>query len=431
MGDASGQVDECYFEGMMAGDASVGGLVGTTRSTSAVSRSYARADVSAKDGFAGGLVGSNGGTVSRSYAAGTVVSEVSEVGGLVGEAFGAGTVEFSYWDTETSEVEVSAGGTGEPTALLKQSATYESWNFLDTWGIVAGETYPFLRNMRYRVHVFADPVEGGVVSGGTTRSHGESITVGAESAEGFEFRHWREGTTVVSEQKEYTFTVTRDLFLGARMARETYTLLYRAGIGGSLTGNTEQSVSFGSDGSAVTAQPEPGAEFHRWSDGVITRTRTDLGIEDDVEVTAHFRTNPQTGGRQVWLPWYEQWDLAPRPGGYWSELDHLDSDGNGVPNWMEFYADTNPLDPRSRLRITRFELGPPLVIRFGPVSTERNYLLYYNTSLSEEGWVQVPEEQISSFAIVGDEGRFTLPVNLIQAEGSNLKRYYRVRVLLP
>jgi hypothetical protein len=107
------------------------------------------------DRWVGGLVGSNyKSTVSNSYSSGSVTGG-SWVGGLVGE--NAGTVDNSFWDTETSGQATSDGGTGKTTAEMHDIATFSGagWNIIAVaspstrnsayiWNIVNGQTYPFL-----------------------------------------------------------------------------------------------------------------------------------------------------------------------------------------------------------------------------------------------------------------------------------------------
>jgi len=143
------------------GDArSVGGLVGYN--TGIVSDCYSSGSV---EGFqyVGGLVGSNhvGGAVSDCYSSGTVKCEVPPEGGLVGVNYMAlgcsGGVTDSFWDSQTSGQNQSAGGTGRTTAEMKGMDTFSGagWNITAVtnagtrspdciWNIVDGETYPFL-----------------------------------------------------------------------------------------------------------------------------------------------------------------------------------------------------------------------------------------------------------------------------------------------
>jgi len=100
-------------------------------------------------------VGWNEDTVSNSYSTGSVTGN-NNVGGLVGDNF-VGFVTNSFWDIETSGQSTSAGGTGKPTAEMKDIATFSgaAWNIVVVgsssernpayiWNIANEVTYPFL-----------------------------------------------------------------------------------------------------------------------------------------------------------------------------------------------------------------------------------------------------------------------------------------------
>ena len=70
-----------------------------------------------------------------------------------------------------------------------------------------------------------------------------------------------------------------------------YTLSYNAGPGGTLTGDTHQTVQEGSDGSPVTAVPDTGFSFFQWSDGLSDPLRTDNEIDGDLTLSAQFKTS--------------------------------------------------------------------------------------------------------------------------------------------
>jgi hypothetical protein len=69
---------------------------------------------------------------------------------------------------------------------------------------------------------------------------------------------------------------------------ETYTLTYKAGTGGTITGTTPQTVNYGANGTTVTAKPNTGYHFVKWSDGVLTASRTDTNVTTNIYVTANF-----------------------------------------------------------------------------------------------------------------------------------------------
>lgn len=74
----------------------------------------------------------------------------------------------------------------------------------------------------------------------------------------------------------------------------TYSLLYSAGAGGSISGNTGQSVDSGLDGTAVTAVPDSNHEFLNWSDDSTDNPRTDVNVLGSINVTANFELLPVT-----------------------------------------------------------------------------------------------------------------------------------------
>ena len=154
--DLDGTVTNSYSTSNVAGNGSVGGLVGWNRGT--LDSSYATGSVTGSNDYVGGLVGENGdyATIDDSYATGSVTGNVS-VGGLVGSNYG--TVSNSFWDTQTSGQGTSDGGTGKTTAQMKYFTTFSDagWDIVTVansstrnisyiWNIVdpGPVTYPFL-----------------------------------------------------------------------------------------------------------------------------------------------------------------------------------------------------------------------------------------------------------------------------------------------
>ena len=69
-----------------------------------------------------------------------------------------------------------------------------------------------------------------------------------------------------------------------------YTLSYSAypSYGGSISGNTSQTVNYEGNGSAVTAVPSPGYKFNGWNDGSLDNPRTDTTVTSNISVSAYF-----------------------------------------------------------------------------------------------------------------------------------------------
>ena len=123
----------------------LGGLIGIFINGS-LRDCYAHGEVSGTD-KAGGLIGyAFGGDVNDCYSTGRVVATTNR-GGLVGDS--ETTVDFynCFWDTESSGVSYSDGGTGKTTIEMIDITTYESagWDLETTWSVEPTvRIYPWL-----------------------------------------------------------------------------------------------------------------------------------------------------------------------------------------------------------------------------------------------------------------------------------------------
>jgi hypothetical protein len=145
--NGSGGITACYAIGTVTGDYDVGGLVGTN--SGRIHNSYASGNVSGNNCI-GGLVGcigrfvlSENTTISKSFARGAV-SGNTEVGGLVGSVI-VGSINFSYYDKETTGQNDTGKGIPKSTAEMMQLLTYETWDFSLIWDIIEGISYPFFQ----------------------------------------------------------------------------------------------------------------------------------------------------------------------------------------------------------------------------------------------------------------------------------------------
>ena len=163
-----------------------GGLVAGTQSSSIILSSYASVSITGGTNL-GGLVGEyRGGRISNSYATGNVsgssrvggfignvtargdddfewnedeivnvyatglVSGLADTGGLAGSnALNRVTIRDSYWDTDTSGLAASRGGTGKTTTELKTPTAnlgiYAAWG-REWWDFGDADQYPVLRS---------------------------------------------------------------------------------------------------------------------------------------------------------------------------------------------------------------------------------------------------------------------------------------------
>jgi hypothetical protein len=144
-----GTVRECYSRANVTGDRNVGGLVGkTTDESSEVTNCYATGIVVA-DQYVGGLVGQvEQGRVYKCYSVGGVTGN-RDVGGFTGRVRVLGNVSRSYWDTQASGQQTSAGGTGKTTSQMKMMNTFlnDAWDFWGIWTICTDMNYPTLLSL--------------------------------------------------------------------------------------------------------------------------------------------------------------------------------------------------------------------------------------------------------------------------------------------
>ncbi|MBI9086842.1 MAG: tandem-95 repeat protein, partial [Desulfobacterales bacterium] len=85
--------------------------------------------------------------------------------------------------------------------------------------------------------------------------------------------------------------VIQDLNIAANFVIDQHSVNFTAGINGSLTGDTNQNVDYGSNSTAVTAVPDSLYVFDQWS-GDVTGTANPLtvtNVQGDMEITASFK----------------------------------------------------------------------------------------------------------------------------------------------
>ena len=136
--------------------------------------------------------------------------------------------------------------------------------------------------------------ENGSLEGETTQTvqitlDGTPVT--AVPDDNYYFVQWSDGNT---DNPRIDQNVTEDITVTAEFAIYTYTLTYLADTGGSLEGETDQTVDHGQDGTPVTAVPDANYHFSQWSDGIADNPRTDENVTEDIEVTAEFALNTYT-----------------------------------------------------------------------------------------------------------------------------------------
>ncbi len=119
----------------------------------------------------------------------------------------------------------------------------------------------------------------------TVKPGGDAQPVTVHTYTGYIFEKWSDGVT---EATRHDTNITSDKDISAIFKKEEYAVNYTTDGHGSIDGTDSQSVKYKEDGSAVTAVPDKGYVFVKWSDGVTEATRTETNITSEFSVTAEF-----------------------------------------------------------------------------------------------------------------------------------------------
>lgn len=134
--------------------------------------------------------------------------------------------------------------------------------------------------------------EGGYIQGEANQAiekgkDGSAVITVVNS--GYEFVGWSDGITTPIRQEtnvQSNVTVTAQF---AKTSPAEYTVKYLSSTGGTVQGQTTQTIEHGRDASPVTAVASENYEFVKWSDNVYTATRQDKAVTKNITVTAVFK----------------------------------------------------------------------------------------------------------------------------------------------
>lgn len=158
-GSASASISRAYVNAVMnintAAGFPAGGLVGILGSssmgtTSQIRDSYFTGSIGASQ-IIGGLVGmldGGGQTIQNSYANASITVPSGKVGGpIIGSTAGfTYTLSSTYYPASAvCTLCTNSLGSAKPTAELKMPDVYLGWDFVNTWKIVNGVSFPTLR----------------------------------------------------------------------------------------------------------------------------------------------------------------------------------------------------------------------------------------------------------------------------------------------
>ena len=204
----------------------------------------------------------------------------------------------SSWTLQTFDI--SAIADNQPTVYIRwglgptnNNQHYSGWNIDDVE--VDGDLVLPQRTLT------TSSTSGGAVStpgeGTYQYNHGTVVGITATQDSHYHFVNWT-GTGVTAGKvanpnaASTTVTMVNDYRVHATFAIDTFTLDYAAGVGGSITGDTSQVVDYNGSGTVVMAVPNTGYHFVKWSDDVMTASRTDTNVMANISVTAIFAINP-------------------------------------------------------------------------------------------------------------------------------------------
>lgn len=164
-------------------------------------------------------------------------------------------------------------------------------------------------------------------------------------------------------------------------------LNYAAGSHGSVSGNTAQTVLYGLDGTAVTAVPDSGYHFVKWSDNSTQNPRTDTDVVANISVTASFAANdsgPSSGGSSS-----SSGSSTTGPSSSEDTTDSPTPDTDSIPNEIE---DAAPNDGDANDDGIKDSL-------------QNNVASFYNSVTGSYAILEVPASCMIQSVLVGAESR--------------------------
>ena len=231
---------------------------------------------------------------------------------------------------------------------------------------------------------------------------GESAqTVTAVPSLGAEFVRWSDGVLTPTRTDD-SVSGNISVFAEFRRVTDVFSLYYSAGTGGTIQGETTQEVLVNGSGTEVTAVPDEGYGFIKWSDGVTTATRTDTNITQHLSVTAEF-------GRKITLS-YSAGEGGTVQGETTQELIEgtAGTSVTAVPNegWY-FVSWTDGVDTLTRTDTPSYHGNSTVSFKatFAPYHTVK-YIVYGEGGTIQGDTTQLvkPEETPTAVTAVPDEG---------------------------
>jgi uncharacterized repeat protein (TIGR02543 family) len=191
---------------------------------------------------------------------------------------------------------VAPGGTAtQPDPVpIKTGSTFSGWysnseltNIFDFATVITANTTLYAKWVPDWVVTFANNGGSSVVTqyvapGGTATQPDPAPT-----KTGSTFAGWYSNSELTNIFN-FATVITADTTLYAKWTINSYTLTYSADLNGTVEGTTPQTITYGGNGTAVTAKPNSGYQFVKWSDNSTSNPRTDSNVTFNISVTASF-----------------------------------------------------------------------------------------------------------------------------------------------
>ena len=124
----------------------------------------------------------------------------------------------------------------------------------------------------FTITATADPVNGGTVTGGGTYNQGQSCTLTATPATGYNFVNWTKNGQQVSTNTTYTFVVTESATYVAHFQLQSFTISLSANPADAGTVTGDGTYDYGTS-CTVTATPNQRSIFENWTEnGIVVST---------------------------------------------------------------------------------------------------------------------------------------------------------------
>jgi hypothetical protein len=158
------------------------------------------------------------------------------------------------------------------------------------------------------VSAIASPTNGGTVTGNGIYNYGQTCTLTASPATGYDFINWTKNGTPVSTNTSYSFTVTEETSTYvAHFQLQSFTI--DASVIPSTSGTVTGAGTYNyGQTCTLTATPNPGYTFLRWTKNgtqVSTNSNYSFTVMESASFVAHFQlnnyvisisSNPSNGG---------------------------------------------------------------------------------------------------------------------------------------